>query len=184
MIMILVSSHAEGLQEPRPTPCPESPRHIPTTALADTGCQSCLAGPDLMSKLHLGPKDLIPVNLTMKSASGNNLPILRAALLASQKSHLARKTRQMVYFSPEASQIYLSMATLADLGHDPKRLPVRIIAHQRQQAQPQRRPDLPDHSTDTTSRETLKEGVWRRCKSPKYRYHAPKEATGSQPTPD
>ena len=101
---------------------PRESRHIPTTAIADTGCQSCLAGTDLMSKLHLDPKDLIPVNLTMKSASGNNLPILGAALLRIEIPS-GKKTRQMVYFSSEASHIYLSMATLADLDLIPRDFP-------------------------------------------------------------
>ena len=44
-------------------------------AMADTGCQSCLAGPQLLTRLHLTETDLIPVNLIMHSASGDDLPI-------------------------------------------------------------------------------------------------------------
>ena len=42
-------------------------------AMADTGCQGCLAGPQLLARLHLTEADLIPVNLIMHSASGNDL---------------------------------------------------------------------------------------------------------------
>ena len=121
VIAIRVSSHAEDFRTHGHT-LPRESRHIPTTAIADTGCQSCLAGTDLMSKLHLDPNDLIPVNLTMKSASGNNLPILGAALLRIEIPS-GKKTRQMVYFSSEASHIYLSMATLADLDLIPRDFP-------------------------------------------------------------
>ena len=55
--------------------------HLTTTAMVDTGCQSCLAGPSLMSSLHLSENELIPVSLVMHSASGTNLPILGAVLL-------------------------------------------------------------------------------------------------------
>ena len=116
VIAIRVSSHAEDFRTHGHT-LPRESRHIPTTAIADTGCQSCLAGTDLMSKLHFDPNDFIPVNLTMKSASGNNLPILGAALLRIEIPS-GKKTCQMVYFSSEASHIYLSMATLDLIPRD------------------------------------------------------------------
>jgi hypothetical protein len=45
-------------------------------ALADTGCQSCLAGPQLMRSLGLEKRDLILASLTMRLASGNQLLFL------------------------------------------------------------------------------------------------------------
>ena len=90
-------------------------RHnLSTTALADTGCQSCLAGPLLLSSLNLRRSDLIPACLAMKSASGDSLPIMGAALL--RVKFRQRETRQMVYFSPLASKLYLSLSTCQDLG--------------------------------------------------------------------
>lgn len=83
--------------------------------MADTGCQSCLAASQLLAKLHLTEADLIPVNLTMHSASGNNLPILGAAILRLIASLNGRETRQMVYFSNIASKLYPSLATCIDL---------------------------------------------------------------------
>ena len=64
-------------------------------ALADTGCQSCLAGPQLMRSLGLEKRDLIPVSLTMRSASGNQLPIIGAALTRIRLTQSGRETRQM-----------------------------------------------------------------------------------------
>lgn len=90
--------------------------HLTTTAMADTGCQSCLAGPSLMKALHLHNSDLIPACLVMHSASGTNLPILGVAFLRIKAKISDRETRQMVYFSDIATKLYLSLATCTDLG--------------------------------------------------------------------
>ena len=177
VIAIRVSSHAEDFRTHGHT-LPRESRHIPTTAIADTGCQSCLAGTDLMSKLHLDPNDLIPVNLTMKSASGNNLPILGAALLRIEIPS-GKKTRQMVYFSSEASHIYLSMATLADLDLIPRDFPSGSSSTRDNRPSPNAA-----QISQTTPPAPSAEGVWRRCKCPKYHYHAPREGAGSLPTQD
>ena len=89
---------------------------LATDAMADTGCQSCLAGPRLLSGLRLTTSDLIPVNLVMHSANGNNLPILGAAILRIKAHPTGPETRQMVYFSEIATKLYLSLATCVDLG--------------------------------------------------------------------
>ena len=97
---------------------------LATTAMADTGCQSCLAGPSLLSGLRLTASDLIPVNLVMYSASGTNLRILGAAILRIRAHPTGPETRQMVYFSEIANKLYLSMATCADLGLIPQDFPL------------------------------------------------------------
>ena len=98
-------------------------QNLATTAMADTGCQSCLAGPTLLSDLHLSATDLIPANLIMHSASGTNLPIMGAALLRIKAQPTGIETRQMVYFSPIANKLYLSLATCTDLGLIPRDFP-------------------------------------------------------------
>ncbi len=85
--------------------------HLATTAMADTGCQSCLAGPSLMRGLHLEETDLIPACLVMHSASGTNLPIMGAVLLRIKVRLTGQETRKMVYFSAIANKLYLSLAT-------------------------------------------------------------------------
>ena len=82
-------------------------------ALADTGCQSCLAGPQLMRCLGLEKRDLIPTSLTMRSASGNQLPIIGAALMRIRLTQSGRETR---HISPKATKLYLSLSTCTDLG--------------------------------------------------------------------
>ena len=91
-------------------------------AMADTGCQSCLAGPQLLARLHLTEADLIPVNLIMHSANGDDLPIL-GAILRITASITGQETRQMVYFSHIASKLYLRLATCIDLMLLPNNFP-------------------------------------------------------------
>ena len=104
----------------------EETHNLATTAMADTGCQSCLAGPTLLASLQLTATDLIPVNLMMHSASGTNLPIMGAALLRIKIPSTALETRQMVYFSAIASKLYLSLATCLDLGLIPRDFPLSM----------------------------------------------------------
>ena len=112
---ILVSTHREDYQSHGHTLRKEK-RNLATTALADTGCQSCLAGPALQKGLCLSAQDLIPTSLSMNSASGHPLPILGAALIRLTLGSSGRSTRQMVYFSPKTTKLYLSLATCTDLG--------------------------------------------------------------------
>jgi hypothetical protein len=64
-------------------------------AMADTGCQICLAGLQLLAKT------------TMHSASGDDLPILVVAILRVTAPTTGQETRQMVYFSCITSKLYL-----------------------------------------------------------------------------
>ena len=69
-----------------------------------------------MRSLGLEKRDLIPVSLTMRSASGNQLPIIGAALTRIRLTQSGRETRQMVYISPKATKLYRSLSTCTDLG--------------------------------------------------------------------
>ena len=69
-----------------------------------------------MRHLGLEKRDLIKASLTMTSASGNRLPIIGAALTRIKLTQADRETRQMVYFSPIATKLYLSLSTCSDLG--------------------------------------------------------------------
>ena len=111
----LVSTHQEDYKTHGHTLRREK-RNLATTALADTGCQSCLAGPALQKELGLETQDLIPASLSMSSASGHPLPILGAALIRLELKNSGRSTRQMIYFSTKATKLYLSLATCMDLG--------------------------------------------------------------------
>ena len=53
---------------------------VSVEAMADTGCQSYLAGFKLLEKLKLSSKDLIPVNMQMHSADNHDISILGAVI--------------------------------------------------------------------------------------------------------
>ncbi len=65
--------------------------------MADTGCQSCLAGLNIVKKLGLS---LLP--------SKCNIPILGATILVS--------TRQIVYIIKHTDKLFLSREACTDLG--------------------------------------------------------------------
>ena len=78
-------------------------------AMADTGCQSCLAGSKLIEKLRLSSKDLIPVNMQMHSADNRDIPILGAIVLRlSGKDQLGgkRTTRQQISYSSVGRHVW------------------------------------------------------------------------------
>ena len=70
-------TRALGLQTPlrRPT------KAALVSVVADTGCQSCLAGTNLLFKLGLNVRHLSKTRLQMTAANGNNLDIIGAIAL-------------------------------------------------------------------------------------------------------
>ena len=80
-------------------------------AMADMGCQSCLAGSKLIEKLKLSSKDLIPVNMQMHSADNCDIPILGAIILrlsGKDQSGVKRTTRQIIYITDSTDKLFLS----------------------------------------------------------------------------
>lgn len=49
--------------------------------MADTGCQSCLAGVQVIHKLGLTKSDLIPLTMKMHAANNGGITILGATIL-------------------------------------------------------------------------------------------------------
>ena len=93
--------------------------------MADTGCQSCLAGLKVIKKLGVSVRNLIPVNIKMQAAN-NNIRILGAALLRlSGKSNEGeeRSTRQMVYVTDNTDKLFLSREACVDLRIIPNTFP-------------------------------------------------------------
>ena len=100
---------------------------ISIDAMADTGCQSCLAGFKLVEKLGLSSKDLIPVNMRMHSADNHNIPILGAIILRlSGKDQLGdeRMSQQIVYITYSTDKLFLSREVCVDLGIVPAQFPI------------------------------------------------------------
>ena len=73
-----------------------------TSAIADTGCQSCLAGISAIHRLGMTHKDLIPVALQMHAANNAKIAILRAAIIQFSGQSNSGKTLftcQLVYIT-------------------------------------------------------------------------------------
>ena len=89
------------------------------SALADTGCQSCLAGLKIVKKLGLSTKDLIPVALKMHAADNHDIRILGATILrlsGTNDKGEKTSTRQMVYVTSNTDKLFLSREACTDLG--------------------------------------------------------------------
>ena len=87
--------------------------------MADTGCQSCLAGFKVVKKLGLSTEDLIPVSLKMRAADNHDINILGATILRlSGRSSTGeeRSTRQIVYITNSTDRLFLSREACVDLG--------------------------------------------------------------------
>ena len=85
------------------------------TAMADTGCQSCLAGTSLLRKLGLTPSNLFPVKTKMRSANNEGIRLLGAILLKLSGSDAKGRifsTKQMTYITNCSDTFFLSRGGL------------------------------------------------------------------------
>lgn len=95
-------------------------------AVADTGCQSCLAGTSLLHQLGLNHSHLIPTSMKMRAANQNSIGIAGALVLritGFTKSRQPKTTRQIVYFTPSTDKFFLSMEACRALGIIPDTFP-------------------------------------------------------------
>ena len=88
------------------------------SVVADTGCQSCLAGVNLLQKLGLTERVLNKTRLQMSAANGNKLDIIGAMALqlSTSASHGSTETRQIVYICRDTRDFFLSRGACVDLG--------------------------------------------------------------------
>ena len=95
-------------------------RHTTITqkVIADTGCQSCLAGSTLMRRLGVTEADLVPTSMRMHAANGDPIDMHGAVILriSGHRSGMRRETRQFVYITPTTDAMYLSRDACRDLG--------------------------------------------------------------------
>ncbi|KAK8390853.1 hypothetical protein O3P69_010520 [Scylla paramamosain] len=107
---------------------PEGGPQHPTTAIADTGAQVCVAGPTLLRILGLSPRQL-QERAGLRDLAGINLPTLGAT--TCHFSIPGRSTQRDVYFVKSVDKIYLSLDACKDLGlvhADFPQPPVREVA--------------------------------------------------------
>ena len=94
-------------------------RNTRLKVMADTGCQSCVAGLKAISQLGIGIKNLIPVKVKMSAANETQLKILGAVILrfsGISSEGDSRQTRQIVYVTDTTDRIYLSREGCIALG--------------------------------------------------------------------
>ena len=126
-IQIFFSFHPTDVQNLGFTPINMSvSNQVTYSALADTGCQSCLGGLHLLEKLGLTQSSLIPVTMYMTAANNKGIKIIGALpLRISGKSPSGEtlQTRQIVYFTDSTQRFFLSKTACIDLGIIPKSFP-------------------------------------------------------------
>ena len=97
-----------------------------TKAIVDTGCQSCLAGTSVLTRLGLNKSHLASTSLKMRAANQDPIGIEGAIVLritAFTQSMKRKTTRQIVYISESTDKFFLSMEACKDLGIIPHSFP-------------------------------------------------------------
>ena len=103
-----------------------SPKTTTFQAMADTGCQSCLAGVQVLHHLGLNQSDLIPVSMKMHTADNKGIRILGATMLhitATKSDGTTIGTRQMTYITDSTDKFFLSRETCVHLKIIPHNFP-------------------------------------------------------------
>ena len=99
---------------------PEIPRRqLQIPAMADTGCQNCLASLKIIQRFGLQEKDLIPVTLHMVAANNKGINILGATILrfsGESKSGTTLEIRQITYITSDSERLFLSREACVALG--------------------------------------------------------------------
>ena len=93
--------------------------------IADTGCQSCLAGLNIVKQLGLSEKHLLQVNMAMRAANNVNIKIIGAIIVhISDPRDETISTKQIVYVTDTTSKFFLSREACLSLGIISRRFPV------------------------------------------------------------
>ena len=99
---------------------------VKSVAVADTGCQSCLAGISILKPLGITKSDLIPTSMKMKAANQNAISILGALVFritGFTQSGRPVTTRQIVYLTDSTDKLFLSREACVALGLLPMGFP-------------------------------------------------------------
>ena len=102
-------------------------RSTTLSAMADTGCQSCLAGVKILKPLGLTTKDLIPVTMKMHAANNNGIKILGAVIIefsGLSASGASLSTRQITYITDRCDKLFLSREACTALGIISENFPI------------------------------------------------------------
>ena len=118
-LTLTVTAHPEDYTALGYNPINPQPKTITISAMADTGCQSCLAGIKVIRGLSLCTDDQIPITMHVHAASNNGIRILGAIILrfaGRSPSGQTLETRQIVYVTSDADKLFLSREACTALG--------------------------------------------------------------------
>ena len=125
VIVQAIPSDAQALGFPTTFVSPTATVLYP--AMADTGCQSCLAGTSLLPKLGLERHQLTPVTMKMTAANNHGIHIAGALVLrisGTSPTGQTLETRQIVYFTDSSDRLFLSKQACIALGMISSSFPV------------------------------------------------------------
>ena len=100
-------------------PSPKNTRIATLPVIADTGCQSCLAGAKVLRRIGLEATELVPVTMKMNAANDKGIKILGATFLhlsGTDDTGRVFKTRQMTYITDSSDKFFLSKEACRALG--------------------------------------------------------------------
>ena len=89
-----------------------SPKNI--DSIADTGCQTCTGGEDILANLKCPSTYLVPTSHRIMGINASNLGLVGAVMLRLE--YAGKVTRQMVHISKNVRGLYLSKAACRELG--------------------------------------------------------------------
>ena len=96
-----------------------TPRGGEVSAVADTGCQSCLIGSKVVHYLGFRDRDLLGVEHRMNAVNQHSIDISGAVILrltGIDKGGQQLQTTQICYVTPDTDKLYLSREACVDLG--------------------------------------------------------------------
>ena len=102
------------------------PKSAVLSSMADTGCQSCLGGVKLLSRIGHTTTDLIPVSMKMHAANEKGIHIIGAVILrfmGNSANGESRETRQITYITNNSDKLFLSREACIALGMISKTFP-------------------------------------------------------------
>ena len=108
---------------------PPITKPVGISVIADTGCQSCLAGMNVLESLGLKPYHLSQCSMKMKSVNCEPIVIEGALLLDIYIPGTEKVTKQIVYFSHQCKRFYISKNTCVELCIIPKHFPLSNCAN-------------------------------------------------------
>ena len=97
-----------------------------TEAVADSGCQTCTAGPELLNKLKCSYAYLVKTKHKIVGITHAPLDILGTLFL--RITYGGRSSNQMIYISKNCKGFYLSQTAMKDLGIVAENFPQSVSA--------------------------------------------------------